>query len=93
MNTERKNRIIVFSALACFGLLMAVLTLLSPESSHDLLNRPSSYYTDKTGAKGLWKVLDKFLPSATQWRKPFAVVEGQQQLPHDLDTLIVASAR
>lgn len=91
MKTERKNRIIVFSALACFALLMALLTLLSPEASHDLLNRPSTYYTDKTGAKGLWMVLKKFLPSVAQWRKPFAVVEGQPQLPRDLDTLIVAS--
>jgi len=91
MNTERKNRIIVFSALACFSLLMALLTILSPAASHDLLNRPSTYYTDKTGAKGLWMILQEFLPSVTQWRKPFAVVAGHQHLSPDIDTLIVAS--
>lgn len=91
MNTEQKNRLIVFSALACFFLLMALVTLLSPKANHDLLNRPSTYYTDKTGAKGLLLILRKFLPSVTQWRKPFAVVAGHQHLNQDIDTLIVAS--
>lgn len=91
MNTERKNRLILFSALTCFCLLMALVTLLSPAASHDLLNRPSTYYTDKTGARGLLLILQEFLPSVTQWRKPFAVVADLPELTQDIDTLIVAS--
>lgn len=91
MNVERKNRIILFSALACFILLMSLLAILSPSASHDLLNRPSTFYSDKSGAKGLWMILKTFKPSVTQWRKPFAVVEGYSEITHDIDTLIVAS--
>ena len=91
MNTERKNRFIVFSALSCFALLMGLLASLSPSVNHDLFDRPSSYYSDKTGVKGLWMILRQHATSVIQWRKPFAVLDGHQELTSVIDTLIIAS--
>jgi hypothetical protein len=52
--------------------LMIVIAMLSAEPSSDtLLRRPSTYFTDPSGARASYLVLERVLPSVGQLRVPF----------------------
>jgi hypothetical protein len=52
-------------------ILIALIAALSAKPSNDtILQRPSTFFTDPSGAKAIYLVLQRLLPSVEQWRLP-----------------------
>jgi hypothetical protein len=69
-------------------LLIAILAALSTNPSDDVLQRrPSTFFTDPSGARGAYLLLQRILPLVEQWRSPFT--ELQRDSRPRLSTLIV----
>ncbi len=81
------------SAILAVGLLIvfaAILGALSGQRSADpFLHRPSTFFTDASGARALLLVLERLLPSAEQWRRPLNLLPPLED-EGSPDTLIVA---
>jgi hypothetical protein len=73
MNAGRRNlRTAIASAGVCIILLIAI-SALSLRSSSDFINRrPSTFFTDSTGARAILLVLQKVFPGTDQWRRPLS---------------------
>lgn len=90
MMLRTRNWLTAASAVGVLVTLAAVLGALSePRSADPFLRRPSTFFTDASGARGLLLVMKRLLPSADQWRRPFNLLSspGGRDSP---STLIVA---
>lgn len=71
MTPLQHNRV---TAAVATGLFVVLAVLLASFSSHQasdaLQRRPSTFFTDRSGARALLLVMQKLLPSADTWRRP-----------------------
>ena len=75
-------------ALGLCVVLMIVIAMLSTEPSSDtFLRRPSTYFTDPSGARAAYLVLERVLPSVDQWRLPLTDLKPPDRR-HGVATLI-----
>lgn len=71
MSSDKRNWILASSAIALLFVLAALLAALSGERRTDvILRRPSTFFTDASGARALLLVMKKLLPAVDQWRQP-----------------------
>jgi hypothetical protein len=70
----------------CLVLILTIALLSGKPSSDTLLKRPSTFFTDASGSRAVYLVLEKVLPSAGQWRLP--ITELKQPSPQGVGTLI-----
>jgi hypothetical protein len=64
-------------AAALCVILIAVIAVLSANPSNDtVLRRPSTFFTDPSGARAIYLVLQRVLPSVEQWRLPATELTG-----------------
>lgn len=71
-------RVATLGVTVCVVLIL-LLSLLSPDRASDVvLSRPSTFFTDPTGARALYLVLEQLLPPGTvgQWRRPLALLDS-----------------
>jgi hypothetical protein len=92
MTTQTINRATATVATGAFLILSVLLANFStPKQSDPVRQRPSSFFTDPTGARALLLVMRRLLPSAEQWRRPL------HMLPRDghdrTSSLIVADPK
>lgn len=92
MTTQTINRATAVAATGAFLILSVLLANLStPKHGDPIAQRPSTFFTDPTGARGLLLVMRRLLPAAQQWRRPF------HMLPRDgvdgASSLIVADPK
>ena len=59
----------------CIVLIVIIAALSASPSDDTLLRRPSTFFTDQSGARAIYLVLQQVLPSAEQWRFPFTELE------------------
>lgn len=91
MKFDKRNGILAGAAIVLLFVLAAVLAALSGERrSDEMLRRPSTFFTDPSGARALLLVIRKLLPAAEQWRQPLTQLP-LPDTPHAASTLIVAS--
>ena len=91
MTFDKRNWILAGAAIVLLFALAAVLASLSGDRrSDEYLHRPSTYFTDPSGARALLLIMRKLLPATEQWRKPLTQLPLPDQ-PHAANTLIVAS--
>src|SRR5437667_9876449 len=76
----------VAASTICLVLILALALLSAKPSSDTILKRPSTFFTDPTGARAIYLVLQRALPSAEQWRLP--ITELMQPSPSSPATLI-----
>ena len=90
MTAQTYNRVTATVATSIFLILSLLLANFSNRDSADVIQRrPSTFFTDPTGARALLLVMRKLLPSVEQWRRPLYLLP----LPDQADgasTLIVA---
>lgn len=90
MTPQTVNRLTASLATALFLILSLLLARFSNQQSRDTLRqRPSTYFTDPSGARALLLVMQQFLPATEQWRRPLNLLP----LPKDgngASTLIAA---
>jgi hypothetical protein len=90
VNAARKNFWTAIVAAGVCVILIAAITLLSIDSSSDIINRrPSTFFTDRTGTRALLLVLQQIIPATDQWRRPFSELPLQSASARS--TLIVMS--
>jgi hypothetical protein len=90
MTSRTYNRLTATIATAIFLVLSIVLASFSTRESADVVQRrPSTFFTDSTGARALLLVMKRLLPSVEQWRRPLQLLALPNQ-PNVPTTLIVA---
>ena len=90
MTSRTYNRLTATIATAIFLVLSIVLASFSTRESTDVVQRrPSTFFTDPTGARALLLVMKRLLPSVEQWRRPLQLLALPNQ-PNVPTTLIVA---
>jgi Domain of unknown function (DUF4350) len=90
MTARAYNRLTATIATVIFLFLSVVLASFTTRESTDAIRqRPSTFFTDPTGARALLLVMKQLLLSAEQWRRPlqFLALPNQPDIP---TTLIVA---
>ena len=88
MKAVRANWWTAAVALGICLVLMVVIALLSVRPAADtFLRRPSTFFTDASGTRGIYLVLQRVLPSAEQWRLPITALK--QPSSEGVKTLIV----
>src|SRR5437773_11087587 len=71
MTTARTNRRVAAVASAVCLALIVTIAILSATPSRDAFGRRSStFFTDPSGARSIYLVLQQALPSVEQWRAP-----------------------
>lgn len=92
MTTQNYNRAVAIVATSLFIFLsLLVANFSTPKSSDPLLGRPSTMFTDPSGARALLLVMRRLLPSAEQWRRPlYRLPDAGRDAP---SSLIVADPR
>ena len=92
MTARTYNRLTATAATAIFVVLSVILASFSTRETTDLIQqRPSTFFTDPTGARALLMVMKRFV-AAEPWRRPLNLLP----LPNQTDaasTLIVAGPR
>jgi hypothetical protein len=84
------NRLTAAAATGIFLILSVVLASFSTRQDTDvMLQRPSTFFTDPSGARALLLVMQKLLPSVDRWRRPLTFLPLPQE-PDAPSTLIVA---
>ena len=85
LKADKSTRIVLVFVVILIVLLALVLhALQNPTHRRDaFLERPSTFFTDKTGARGAFLIAQKLLPNAIQYRKSFL------ELDFGADTLVV----
>src|SRR5258707_1531027 len=90
MTAQTYNRVTATVATSVFLILSLLLANFSNRDSPDVIQRrPSTFFTDPTGARALLLVMRKLPPAVEQWRRPLYLLP----LPDQADgasTLIVA---
>jgi hypothetical protein len=72
MRAQTHDRWTAGIATGVFVIISGLLAGLSTQPSSDrMLQRPSTFFTDPSGARALFLVVKQFLPEAEQWRRPF----------------------
>ncbi|MGE5220274.1 MAG: DUF4350 domain-containing protein [Chloroflexota bacterium] len=90
MTPQAQNRVTAALATSIFLLLSLLLANFSSQQSSDyLLRRPSTFFTDPSGARALFLVMKQFLPETAQWRRPLYLLPLPDR-PGAPSTLIVA---
>ena len=90
MTSRTLNRLTAIVATGIFLVLSMLLASFSTRESTDIvLQRPSTFFTDPTGARALLLIMKRLLPSVEQWRRPLHMLELPDQ-PDTPTTLIVA---
>jgi hypothetical protein len=93
MKARTLNRLTATAATVVFVVLSVILAGLSARPTTDPLHRrPSTFFTDPSGARALLLVMKRFVPVAEIWRRPFNLLPlpGQSEAA---STLIVAGPR
>ena len=71
MTAQTVNRLTAALATGAFLVLSVLLASFSSHQSGDaLLQRPSTFFTDSSGARALFLVVKQFSPATEQWRRP-----------------------
>jgi len=90
MTSQTYNRLTATVSTAIFLIVSVLLASLSTQQSADpLLHRTSTFFTDPSGTRALFLVMQQLLPGVGQWRRPL----DSLRLPGTSDassTLIVA---
>ena len=87
MTSQTVNRLTAGLAIGVFLLLSLVLANLStPQQGDTFLRRPSTFFTDQTGARAFFVVIRQFSPGAEQWRRSFQFLPA----PQEAGTLFIA---
>lgn len=70
-------RVATVAVTVCVVLIFLVSLLSTERSSDVVLSRPSTFFTDATGARALYLVLEQLLPPGTvgQWRRPLTLLD------------------
>jgi hypothetical protein len=90
MTSRTYNRLTATVAMVIFLVIAVVLASFSTRESTDAIRqRPSTFFTDPTGARALLLVMKQLLPSAEQWRRPLQLLALPNR-PDSPTTLIVA---
>jgi hypothetical protein len=93
MSPTTRNWITAALAITLLFVLAVTLAGLSGEPKSDsFLERPSTFFTDSSGARALFLVTKKLLPSVQQWRRPLSLLPIAED-PRSASTLIVADPR
>ncbi len=72
MNKGASNlRTLLAGGAVSFVLILAI-SILSVDRSSDLARRPSTFFTDGTGTRAIYLVLQEVLPDVGQWRRPLS---------------------
>jgi uncharacterized protein DUF4350 len=75
MTPQTTNRLTAAMATGSFLVLSILLAGLSSHQSTDtFLQRPSTFFTDPSGARALLLVMKQFLPPTEQWRRPITLL-------------------
>ncbi len=92
MTTARTNRRVAAVASALCLALIVTIAILSATPSRDAFGRrPSTFFTDPSGARAIYLVLQQVLPSVEQWRVPLTALAWRR--PNSgRSTLIVMGA-
>jgi len=84
------------SAILATSLLVVLALALAPFAVHrsadPYFERPSTFFTDPSGARALFLVMKELLPSAEQWRRPLNLLPLPDE-PGSPATLIVAGPK
>ena len=89
MTARAYNRLTATLATAIFLVVSVVLaSFTTPQSTDVVRQRPSTFFTDPSGARALLLVMKKLLPSAEQWRRPLQFLDLPDR-PGSPTTLIV----
>src|SRR6059036_368805 len=75
----------------CIVLIVIIAALSASPSDDTLLRRPSTFFTDQSGARAIYLVLQQVLPSAEQWRRPLTTLTWRRA-SSGRSTLIVMGA-
>ena len=90
MTSQTTNRLTATLATGVFLIVSVMLAgLSSRQSSDSLLRRPSTFFTDPSGARALFLVMQQLLPDAAQWRRPVSLLPAPASADAP-NTLIVA---
>lgn len=90
MTAQTYNRVTATVATSIFLILSLLLANFSNQDSPDVIQRrPSTFFTDSTGARALLLVMRRLLPSVEQWRRPLYLLPLPDQAG-SASTLIVA---
>src|SRR5262247_2094562 len=93
MTAQTYNRLTATVATVIFVVLSVILASFSTRETTDpAQQRPSTFFTDPTGARALLLVMKRFVPAAEPWRRPLNLLP----LPdhgESASTLIVAGPR
>ncbi len=97
MTAQTYNRVTATVATSIFLILSLLLANFSNQDSPDVIQRrPSTFFTDSTGARALLLVMRRLLPSVEQWRRPLYLLPSASQrsrcCPSRLDIDLPGSA-
>jgi hypothetical protein len=94
MKTNTRNWVISVVLVGLLVILSVVLGSGRKGVERDpFFQRPSSFFTDRGGVKGLYLVMQCLLPSAKQWRKPFTLLPDPQDLDSFTSLLVAGPQR
>jgi len=75
MSTARTNwRAAAVASALCLVLIVTIAILSATPSSDTVGRRPSTFFTDPSGARAIYLVLQQVLPSVEQWRRPLTTL-------------------
>lgn len=89
MQPRNSNRRIAGVAIVLLLAFCLVLGLVTPRRQSDLQRRPSTFFTDSSGARGLFEVLRALLGDVRTWRRPLTDLPAVSA-DHPPGTLLVA---
>lgn len=89
MNPKLANRAVAGGAILVLLALGALLSKTSVPARLDSARRASTFFTDDTGARAMYLVLEKLLPETRQWSQPLSLLRSPEQ--NDSPTTLIAS--
>jgi hypothetical protein len=76
MNPARNNMWIAgVAAGVCLALIVTIAALSGRSETDTFRKRPSTFFTDPSGTRGIFLVLQRVVPSVEQWRLPLTELE------------------
>ena len=81
------RRTAIAAAAACLVLIICI-AVLTAKTSTDVLARPSTFFTDSTGARAMYLIAQRTLPVVEQWRLPIT----ELKLPASSGATLIAMA-
>jgi hypothetical protein len=64
------------AAGVCLVLIVTIAALSGRSETDTFLKRPSTFFTDPSGTRGIFLVLQRVMPSVKQWRLPLTELQG-----------------